>query len=327
MSALLGAVLVLVAISVAAYPTQPADPVIGILSSPLDECPPIPARLANESYNACVFSYAMRLLEAQGVRTVVFPWNMSLPQQRKLASQVNGVWLPGGGLWFGRTYNEYLGAITRLYNIAVEMNAKGDPFLLWGTCWGWEMLAIAAAGGDRSVITSGLSGMEPLMMAVNFTQYQPNSSMLGGSTTPSRILEYMSTRNTTLNWHRQAVLTTTLLQNAKLGDAFVPIATTLAPSGNVSFVAAAESRHGYNIFGIQFHPERPPFEFANDAIGHTPEDIEVSHYFGRLIATRLRLNNHSFASALDVEARRIAQWPMDDIGWGIETYFVRDPVA
>jgi len=315
---------------VRAYPEQPANPVVGILSSPLEECPPVPQHLRRQDgsspYNACVFSYAVRLLEAQGVRAIVFPWNASYEQQLELASKVNGVWLPGGGLW-GRVYTEYLHAIERLYSIARDMNARGDRFVLWGTCWGFEMLSIAAAGGNQSIMTYPIPGMEPLMMSVNFTTAQPASRMLGNATTPADVLDAMAHKKATLNWHKQALLVDSYEGNEELRGRFVALATTRDPSGKYNFVAAVEDRDGGAIYGTQFHPERPPFEFANDHIGHSPSDIAVSQFYAEFIASQLRLNNHTFSTPEEAESLRVAQWPLKDIGWGIRTYFVIDPPA
>ena len=77
-----------------------------------------------------------------------------------------------------------------------------------------------------------------------------------------------------------------------------------------------------NIFATQFHPERPPYEWSNDKIGHTPGDIAVSQYLANFIAAKMRLNNHTFENATDVEALRIARFPRVDHGWGHKTYYV-----
>jgi gamma-glutamyl hydrolase len=137
----------------------------------------------------------------------------------------------------------------------------------------------------------------------------------------------MRFHNATLNWHRQGLLIETYESNPHLKAQMSALATTRTPSGRHTFVAAAEDRSGAAIYGIQFHPERPPFEFTRDQIGHTPRDIAVSHYFGRFITEGLRANNHSFPSPQDAEALRVAQWPLEDLGWGMRTYFVKDPLG
>jgi gamma-glutamyl hydrolase len=311
---------------------QPQSPVIGILSAPLEECPPVPSdfndrktvKATNATINACVFSYAVRLLESFGARAVVFPWNLTEDGQRKLISSVNGIWIPGGGLW-GRIHAEYKSAVARLYRLAKQANANGDPFVLWGTCYGFELLMDIAA--DAEVVKGNYTGMDPIpvMLPLEFTDFQPTSRLFGIHTCPDHVRTVLSSQNSTLNWHSRALPDDAFASNAALRQEFVPLSLSTEPSGQRRFVSAVEATEGAEIYGVQFHPERPPFEFTFDTIGHSPADIAVSRYIGGFIVDRCRRNNHTFASIDDLERHRVAQWPLLDLGRGVQTYFTVDP--
>ena len=301
-------------------PQQPANPIIGIYTDPLaDGCGSPPPGV---EATACVESFYVRWLQASGIRVVPFPWNATEPEMLWLAKRVNGVLFPGGGIG-GELMTEYFAGVQRLFNRAVEWNRNGDPFFLWGTCMGFQVLCAAAAGGDLGVIEGGYPGMEPLMMPLDFTAEAPNSRMFGDATCPSEIRKILKGSNSTLNWHQAIVKPSMFTSHPKLGEHFEPLSTNVPPfNTSTTFVSAVEGKNGLNVFAAQFHAERPPYEFSNGGIGHTWEDIAVSQYLANFIASRLKLNNHSFASAAEAEAYRIDQYPLQDQGWGHRTYWV-----
>lgn len=301
-----------------AYPTQPADPVIGIVMHPATACPPPPAGVHP---TGCLESFYVDWLEAAGIRVVAVPWNATVERHMWFAERLNGIVFPGGGMG-GAALEKYFERAQTLFNQTLKWNAAGDPFFLWGTCMGFQVLCSCAAN-TLDAITGPFPGMEPLMMALNFTSAQPSSKLLGNATTPQHILETLATKPSTLNWHQDIVSPSVWSTHPRMNELLTPLATNTVPSGEAVFVSAVESPVA-NIFATQFHPERPPYEFSNDAIGHTAGDVAVSQYLANFIASRLRMNNHTFASPQEAEANRIARFPCVDHGWGHKTYYVWD---
>ena len=158
---------------VSAVPQQPANPVIGIFTNADVECPPPPPGVA--AGTSCVPSYNVRLLEAAGVRVVPFPWNATKEKRLWLAKRVNGVLFPGGGITGKRTNDEYFNNMQEIFDWAIEWNKQGDPFMLWGTCMGFQYIN-ACAARSRDIITWPFPGMEPLMMPLNFTAARIHTS-------------------------------------------------------------------------------------------------------------------------------------------------------
>lgn len=304
---------------VVAYPQQPENPIIGLFTDPLDECPPKPAHI---NATSCMESYFVRWLESAGIRVVPFPWNASEATQLHLAKRINGIIFPGGGMG-NPVFTEYFNNVHRIFKWAMKWNEEGDRFFLWGTCFGFQMLASSAAG-TPNVLEGGFTDMYPRMMALNFTHAQRNSTMFGNATTPKEILNILQYRNSTLNWHHAGITPDVWAANANINRYLRALSTNTEPSGKKSFISSFEGISA-NIFATQFHPERPQFEFRNDAIGHTPQDISVSQYLANFVASRLKLNNHSFESPLDAEALMVERWPTVDYGWGMVDYWVIDP--
>ena len=61
-----------------------------------------------------------------------------------LKLNLNRILLPGGATWFNQT-NGYSEAGRFMYDIAMEMNDRGDFFPIWGTCLGFELLTYLSA--------------------------------------------------------------------------------------------------------------------------------------------------------------------------------------
>jgi gamma-glutamyl hydrolase len=307
----------------AASPKQPADPVLGIITHPIEQCNNPPN--GTGPYDQCVESYYARWLEDAGIRIVAIPFNASWETQMWWLQRVNGVLFQGGGV-SNAQLGPYIEATTRIIKYAIDGKAKGDPLVVWGTCMGFQILA-AAAAGSTDVIQCGYPNMYPAMLPVNFTLAQPSSRLLGDASAPHDVRETMLSKNSTLNWHDCIVTPDSFAQYSNLSAIFTPLTTNIVPQQTQEFVSAFESPVA-EIYATQFHPERPPYEFSNDGIGHTLGDLSISQYLADFIVSRLRMNNHSFDSADQFERNRLGKWPLVDQGYGTRTYYIEkgDPV-
>lgn len=298
---------------------QVAAPVIGIFTTDASWCggnaPPVNASAAKH----CIDGYYVRWFEMAGIRVIPFPWNASEAEQRYLAERINGIFFPGGGL-DGAVLDYYITKVDKILQWAVEWNSRGDKFVLWGTCQGFQVLA-AAAARNPSVIQGYYHGMYPSMMPLNWTANTRTSRMFGTATTPPEILNWLSHKPTTLNWHHYIVTPESFVKNPGLARIFTPIAVDTVPNTNTIFVAAMEATNGMNLFATQFHPERPPYEFSNDIISHSYQSIAISQYLAAFAAARLRENNHTFENLNDLESRVVENWLYQYLGWGSSIYW------
>jgi gamma-glutamyl hydrolase len=332
---LLLAAMATVAVVTTGYPTQPMDPVIGILVEPAaysnNACvsvyspPHISANNSNDptmppggNFSGCVWSIYVKWVESAGIRVVPISWNSNTTDIDYLLDRVNGVLLPGGIIEGDKpVYDAYFNAVQHIFDRIIGYNANGNPVVLWGTCQGFEMIN-AAAARSLSVILPGFEGMNPLMMNVNFTPAAISSKLFGQA--PENILSSMTTNFTTLNWHDKGITPEEYATNAKLSSILRPLSTTNDVKGR-TFVSALEGINAA-IFATQFHPERPPYEFDNDLIGHDEDALRVSNYLAMFLREQLMKNNHTFEHPSLLDRLTIENYAMANQGWGVQVYYV-----
>lgn len=72
--------------------------------------------------------------------------------------------------------------------------------------------------------------------------------------------------------------------------------STNADRNGKTFVSAVES-YKYPIYGTQFHPEKPMFEWATqEGINHSYDSVIANTYFADFLVNEARKNFHTFAS-------------------------------
>jgi gamma-glutamyl hydrolase len=296
-------------------------PVIGIFTNDLSwsGSPQPPANLPNGNRaTEWVEAYYVHWLEAAGVRVVPFPWNVTFSEQQALMRKVNGVLFPGGGLG-GDVLQYYVNKVGDILDQAKEWNAQGDPFFIWGTCQGFQVLSAAAAQRDPSIIVGPYQGMYPLMMPLNPTPAFWNSALYGAA--PASVVDAFTTQAATLNWHHECILNSTFDTYPGLDATFERLSTDVVPNTDVVFVSSLEGKNGLNVFATQYHPERPPLSYSDPKETHTDAAIEVSQYLSHFVRERLMRNTHQFASQADLEAAVIENYPAAYFGQGATEFF------
>lgn len=81
-----------------------------------------------------------------GARVVAIRGNQSEQYYNQMFDQINGVLLPGGGVSLNNSAYAHMSHY--FFNRAIQANKHGDYFPMWGTCLGFEMLTVMAAGHD-----------------------------------------------------------------------------------------------------------------------------------------------------------------------------------
>lgn len=115
-------------------------------------------------------------------------------------------------------------------------------------------------------------------------------------------MENLKTKNLTYNYHRYCLFEDVLKNNNILKD--WNIISKNKDINGLEFVSTMEHAR-YPFFGIQFHPEKNPFEFKKAAVPHCPEAVELAQYFGNFFVNEARKNNHTFPSKEIEEASLI----------------------
>lgn len=260
-------------------------PIVGLLTQPTSSDPP----LQPYGKNYLPASY-VKWIESAGARVVPFPYDADTSYLKHLFSSVNGLLLPGGDVDLDRSPYETVTAT--LYSWAVEANNKGDYFPIWGTCQGFEQLAVLGAGSNYSVLSH--FSAENLSLPLTFTRAARTSALFGSL--PAHVYETFQSKPITENLHELGVSPAVFEANKVLSSSYTVLSTNLDRNGN-EFISSFAAKH-FPFYGVQFHPERNCFEWdPKEAINHSGEAVEAMQALARFFVSEVRKNFHSFPSA------------------------------
>mmetsp|Transcript_35858 Transcript_35858/g.57164 ORF Transcript_35858/g.57164 Transcript_35858/m.57164 type:complete len:339 (+) Transcript_35858:254-1270(+) len=273
-------------------------PIIGILTQFDDK---------NRSQEYIAGSY-VKFVEAAGARAVPIRCTASKEELHTLFHSINGLLIPGGSADLSLGHHFY-DAAKVIFDLAIESNRNGNVFPIWGTCLGFETLNILAAGDNSTVLSAGGKfESHDYPSPVTLTEKVSKSRLL--EFMPRHILRAMQTQNITYNSHSQGVSPEIFLGNEKL-DGFFDLLGTYVDKKGKPFVAMVEARN-LPIYGVQFHPEKAPFEWHKPSqIPHEPEAIFLSGYFADFFVDEARCNSHAFKGGFKEECESVIQQSCD----------------
>ena len=214
----------------------------------------------------------VKWLESSGALVVPIEFDLPKPKMLGFLRQLNGVVLIGGGVDNVKTHNlkqflNYQDSLYYILNFAIYQNKANNYFPVWCTCMSFEMAAIFFAENIRlkkqedlnnHLTSAGDIGGDYL----NWTSKK--SKMKKVFTKKERLAQ--KKYPTIFMAHCYAIAT-----NSKLGKNLAKVANITATNVSrgdcgkkgVKYVSAYEIKD-YPIYGVQFHPEKPPFEYVND---------------------------------------------------------------
>jgi gamma-glutamyl hydrolase len=195
-----------------------------------------------------------------------------------------------------------------LYDLILEANDAGDYFPVWGTCQGFEQLAMLASN-NLSILNS--FDAEDISLPLKFTKDAENSKLFGitrdcSFLSPSLSLSsfYLYTLNDDVDlvvgkmpqhlWNvfRSQPITQNLHSLGVDPDSFQRQLSTFfrALSTNVDinqkeFISTIESIN-YPIYATQFHPERNAFEWFVEKRREERRRCALAHHFISLLVCK-----------------------------------------
>lgn len=262
-------------------------PIIGILSQKYYG--DFGAYKHSHSYIAASY---VKWIESAGGRVVPIFLDQDAIYYANLLSSINGVLFPGGGQNLSDSGYARTGKI--IFDLASEMNLKGDYFPLWGTCLGFELLTILAS--DEKLILSPCKSQDQALPIVFESNIDLASTKMFHSLA-SNMKKIMQTKNVTINYHRWCLTRSDFKTN--LAPNYQLLGVNKDKNG-AEFVSMIESKR-FPFYGVIFHPEKTMFEFVlkrnHRMIPHDADSILVSQYFANYFVNECRKNNHSFSNA------------------------------
>jgi len=247
--------------------------------------------LDDKNYTSYIAASYVKYLESAGARVVPILTYQDDDYYTRIADSVNGVLLPGGGVSITNT-SGYGYAADFLYEKVISKWSSDITLPLWGTCLGFETLTYLLAGRKRWLsLCSAQNKADPLLLEERFEESYLFEDI------PNDVLESLQFENTTVNFHRWCLTrenftTSGLNENVKL------LSTNVDYDG-IEFVSTMEHKE-LPIYGTQWHPEKNPFEWADDDhhnnIPHSSGAVRVAQYFANKFVDKARENEQSFNS-------------------------------
>lgn len=266
-------------------------PVIGILTtSESGDCPTFEQRSNTSQGHGCFTAFYVKWVEMAGGRVVPIYYDSTQSELDSAFDHVNGILFTGGGLDLVPT-NAYYKTALYLFQKVVKANDDGDKVPLWGTCMGSQLLAILAAA-DSSVLTTNAFDSENLALALDYTEQASSSRLMNPS---QREVQWMGKENITANLHHDGLEPRVWNNNTKLTSFYRILSTNRDRKGR-EFISSYEAID-YPIYAVQFHPERPTFEWSVEQdLSHSSHAIKSSQYMADFFIDEARKNTHQFPS-------------------------------
>lgn len=281
-------------------------PVIGVLSVPIEAsatCSSVPNPGAYEG--SCFSAFYVKWIEQAGVQVAVIPYDASFDQLDELFMGINGILFTGGGLSleFNTTYYH---TAKYLYKKVLNANDHGDYFPLWGTCQGFQLLNILTSD-DWGILDRYAFNSENLSLPLDLYEGWEASRIFGSA--PAKIMKILSTENVTENLHHDGIPPASFLNTSSL-TSFYQILSTNKDRNGKEFISSMEAFH-YPIYGVQWHPERPQFEWVPGLdINHSYDAITAMQYPSNFLGNEARKSNHTFVSPQAEAKALIYNYPL-----------------
>jgi len=204
-------------------------PIIGVLTQPIDGSAKKDPRYDN--YTSYIMASYIRALESAGARTVPLIFDGDLETELAKLDHINGVFYCGGSA--GGDYDVFG---KKVFERAREINDKGKFLPVWGTCLGFENLAMYVSDAGEDCLDRFNSNDESY--ALEFLVEPKHTKMFASLGKDAKVFAKM---NITYNHHSWGVSPDRFSFDEGLAAVFTPTAVSHDNDGK-AFVAAMEAK-------------------------------------------------------------------------------------
>ena len=263
--------------------------VIGIVSAPVVK-----------PYMTKVSSYIpqsyVKWIEMSGARVVPLQYDLPKPVLSGFLNQLSGVLWIGGGIENKKTHTEkqfraFIGTLHFIYKYIKQQNDIGNVYPLWGTCIGFEILALigmyASADSLGHDFYHGRNIQRITKKGPGVLNFTDDTSSLAGAFT-AKMRKEMAKKPSTYHVHDLGfdMKGKTMPKMEKYLDV---LAIEHSDKGSVQFMNAFKYKD-YPFYGVIFHPEKPPFEWIPRGIPHNALAVKTSAILSRFFVGICRKN-------------------------------------
>jgi len=204
----------------------------------------------------------VKYIESSGARVVPIIYGESKEIVMDKVSKLNGILFPGGA-------GDYIEIGKMIFEEVKRRNDAGQFYPLWGTCLGFERLAIYSADQPDKALENIVA--EHVSLPIKFTKDPLTTRMYEGLGPMAWEFER---KNMTYNAHMFGV-SPAKMQSDKGLNSFWDITSLSYTEDGSPFIASFEAKH-YPIFGTQYHPEKPSSLWLDGYnINHSWESIQL----------------------------------------------------
>ncbi|XP_073842571.1 lethal (3) 72Dr isoform X2 [Musca autumnalis] len=212
----------------------------------------------------------------------------------KIMSKINGILLPGGAIFFNSKYctkdmtsHSYLSS-KHIYDIARQLNERGQYFPLWGTCLGFQLMLTHSAGVED--IRQDCLFMNT-SLPVEFEDQQVLKESKLFAQLDESVKSRMSAQPFGYHYHRYCI-TKDDLRMFKISEQWQVLASNKDDNG-LEFITIVEHSK-FPFYGSQIHPERVFYENlgSQDTCHHCGSCYELNQYFAKFFVQQCSLNEN-----------------------------------
>jgi gamma-glutamyl hydrolase len=222
-----------------------------------------------------------------------------------LFNSINGLLFPGGDTPLTDFSSQFMKTAHLFYLLAINANDNGDVFPLWGTCLGFQLLSVLAAG-TPDVLCENCFDSENMPLPLNFTDIARSSRLF--SRIPGSLMTSLSTEPVTPNFHSSGVFPHSFIDSTRLASVFNVLSTNFDRKWR-RYASTIEGKQ-YPFYGVQFHPEKPSFEWVPEFdIPRSLHAIQIGQFFSDFFVNEARKSMHKFATNADEQNALIYNTP------------------
>eukprot|EP00794_Sanderia_malayensis_P000531 gene531-1184_t len=265
---------------------RPERPIIGILAQKITD------KLLHKFYpltkhRSYIAASYVKFIEAAGARVVPIPDKIDEKNLTILINSINGLLLPGGKV--NLVDSHYFKTARKLHNLITDYNHQGGYFPILSICLGFEAMHRFVEKNTRTVSSFNAENSSlPIKLESDFK----TSRMFYNLTKELR--NALEKKPLTSNFHQEGIDPAWYKKSKKIKDEYRLLATAKDRDGK-QFVAAMEGKK-YPFYGLQFHPEKPAFEWHPTLdIRHTSEAVKIGQYIADFFVDETRKNSNSFS--------------------------------
>jgi len=227
----------------------------------------------------------------------------SLEYYKQMVHKTNGVIFPGGGR--NISSSAFRDAAEILFDLAIEANDRGEHYMIWGECMGFQVLTVLMVKkylhnpnhSDNWLVNCNAGDMG---LNLEF-KIDPNETRIFANANKN-VIEALENDYVTPNYHHDC-MTPQNFEKSNLTK-FFRLITTSKDSDGLEFISTYESlNESRPIYALQWHPEKISFEFFNNSkqqhIPHTSKANLVSQYMSKFLVDQTRKNKNHFSNVAE----------------------------